>query len=119
MRLPVGGAAELLNAIRAGKFRNPPEPCRRGLLRHGRLEVPVEEGEQFLAVFKEKDKVIIKEISPDQFTILNHLSEAKNLNVLFTNLEKIKFLPSEKEWAGVFEILSYCKRAVNIGKVNP
>ncbi len=75
------------------------------------------EGEQFVALYKSGEKVSVKVLSEIQFIILNQLSEIKTLPVLFEYLEIAKINPSQEEWAGVFEVLSYCNRTLNIGKV--
>lgn len=75
------------------------------------------EGEQFLAQYKSGEKVAVKVLSKTQFILLCQLSEVKTLPVLFEYLETTNKNPSENEWAGVFEILSYCKRTSNIGRV--
>jgi hypothetical protein len=68
------------------------------------------EGEQFLAVFKQGEKVAIKELSGTQYSILKCFYEYESALLSMENVENNNIQGSESDWAQIFEILSYSQR---------
>lgn len=68
------------------------------------------EGKQYLAVFKQDEKVAVREISQVQYYMLKCFSESCGWKKSLENIQSKKLTISEIDWSKVFTILSYAKR---------